>query len=180
MKRLKTILILGVLLAGMGCSNVYSMRLFRMCRLSNKKLEKVNSKPDLPDLNIVGSDGLTQLNRALKDNKFDRARLLLSQGADPSIARDELQWTALHWAVFKGQDALVAAIMKTHRQLMHVPDTDEKTPVMLVADRRAHIQKMLGINMIGRDTFDLDNDSIARMLSFFTGESSGSNDKTSR
>jgi len=161
MKRLKITVVLGLLIASMGYSNVYSMRAcFKTCRLRNKNLENINYK---------NNNGLSPLNQAIRENNLDRAKKLLSQGANPAIADDESGWTALHWVVFKGYDALVEQIVIKNSMLIDIKNNNGKTPNDFLRERIAHVTKMRALNHNDQATYDDDMKSCKNMAQIFSG-----------
>ena len=77
------------------------------------------------------------LHQAVKTGDADRVRQLLDAGADVNVresSKERLQWTALHWAAFRG-DKEIAALLISRGAELDAEDLYYSTPLYLAAER---------------------------------------------
>jgi len=73
------------------------------------------------------------LHQAVKTSDADRVRQLLDAGADVNVREQGLQWTALHWAAFRG-DKEIAALLISRGAEVDAQAPWYSTPLYLAAD----------------------------------------------
>ena len=121
------------------------------------------------NIHAKDSDGLSLLQVAMKNNQIDVLTELLKREVDISNV-DSCGISALHWASWTGQEAILELLIKNKRmdyELLNAVDKDNMTPLML-AVQKGHIQcvKLLTetelINWNIRNVDDEDAESLAR------------------
>lgn len=86
------------------------------------------------DINYQGKDGVTALFLAVRSNKRDIVRLLLSSGANPNLAIEAKQTTPLHFASQKGYTDIVNMLLEYRAE----PDVElegGQTPLYLATNK---------------------------------------------
>jgi uncharacterized protein len=102
------------------------------------------------DPNALGEDGRTLLMHAVMGERADAgmAAFLIQRGADPNVADRLLGWTALHYAVRDGKEAIVEVLIEAGADA-NVEDTFGDTPLWRCVTGTAPSARIMRL-LIGR------------------------------
>ncbi|MCG8340757.1 MAG: ankyrin repeat domain-containing protein, partial [Cytophagales bacterium] len=119
---------------------------------------KKHDRPEDPTINERDKvDGSTKLINAIKAGQVDEVKKLLEEGADVNL-KDREGKAPLHWALEKGNRAIIDALLGEASIDVNNPDGDGKTPLHYAAEQgdQVSIEKLLskGASVDRRDKND--------------------------
>ena len=136
---------------GMIFASVFNLALKSKFR---ETLSLLRKDTDIEALDVFGNKLLSTAAAVGDEKVFD---MLLTQRANVN-ARDSTDWTALHWAIGEGQEAIVKLLLARNDVDVNIPDCSLRTPLSLAASRaKNHFVKLLlaraDINVQAADSF---------------------------